>query len=177
MNNNTFIHKYLSSLINKDDICVDMTAGNGFDTLFLADKAKHVYAFDISVQAIHNTKEKVKDFNNVTLIHDDHSNIDNYINEDIKLFIFNLGYLPNGDKTIITQKDNTLIAFKKAYDLLINNGYIVITFYIGHKGGKDEYYLLDDYIKENKFQIIETYRQDKINSPITYIIKKINQKH
>lgn len=177
MNNNTFIHKYLSSLINKDDICVDMTAGNGFDTLFLADKAKHVYAFDISEQAIHNTKEKVKDFNNVTLIHDDHSNIDNYINEDIKLFIFNLGYLPNGDKTIITQKDNTLIAFKKAYDLLINNGYIVITFYIGHKGGKDEYYLLDDYLKENKFQIIETYRQDKINSPITYIIKKINQKH
>ena len=60
---------------------------------------------------------------------------------------------------------------KKAYELILD-GYIIITFYIGHIGGKDEYYLLDNYIKENNILVLEKYRQDKIDSPITYIIKK-----
>jgi len=34
MNNNTFVHKYLKPLIKKEDTVVDMTAGNGNDTLF-----------------------------------------------------------------------------------------------------------------------------------------------
>ena len=171
MNNNTFIHKYIKPLINENDVCVDMTTGNGFDTLLLSSLAKKVYGFDISKQAIENTKNKLIK-NNVILINDNHINVDNYINEEIKLFIFNLGYLPHSDNNIITKADETLIAFKKAYNLLKENGYIIITFYIGHIGGKDEYYLLDKYIKENKIKVIERYKQDKINSPITYIIKK-----
>ena len=55
---------------------------------------------------------------------------------------------------------------------LEEKGYIVITFYIGHEGGKDEYYLLSGYMKEKRFQIIETYSQNKIDSPVTYIIRK-----
>lgn len=171
MNNNTFIHKYIKPLINENDVCVDMTTGNGFDTLLLSSLAKKVYGFDISKQAIKNTKNKLIK-NNVILINDNHINVDNYISEEIKLFIFNLGYLPHSDNNIITKADETLIAFKKAYNLLKENGYIIITFYIGHIGGKDEYYLLDKYIKENKMKVIERYKQDKINSPITYIIKK-----
>ena len=171
MNNNTFIHKYIKPLINENDVCVDMTTGNGFDTLLLSSLAKKVYGFDISKQAIENTKNRLIK-NNVILINDNHINVDNYINEEIKLFIFNLGYLPHSDNNIITKADETLIAFKKAYNLLKENGYIIITFYIGHIGGKDEYYLLDKYIKENKMKVIERYKQDKINSPITYIIKK-----
>ena len=61
MNNNTFVHKYIKGLINKDDETVDMTMGNGFDTLFLANISKYVYSFDINKQALENTYEKVKD--------------------------------------------------------------------------------------------------------------------
>ncbi|MBR4422412.1 MAG: class I SAM-dependent methyltransferase [Erysipelotrichaceae bacterium] len=172
MNNNTYVHKYLKSLISKEDVCVDMTAGNGFDTLFLASLAKKVYAFDINEQAIKNTKEKVRDFDNVILIRGDHANIDRYLHESIRLFIFNLGYLPHGDRSTITKKETTLEAFRKAYELLQENGYIVITFYLKHSGGKDEYYLLDDYLRKQKIAIIDSYRQDKAESPITYIIKK-----
>lgn len=172
MNNNTFVHKYLKPLINDESICVDMTAGNGNDTLFLSNLAKKVYAFDISNIAIKNTKEKVKNKNNVILIHDNHTNIDSYINEDIDFVIYNLGYLPNYDIKSITNKDDTLNSFIKAYRLLKNNAYIVITFYLAHEGGKDEYYLLDKYINDNKLKVIEKYRQDKLYSPITYIIKK-----
>ena len=173
MNNNTFIHKYIKPLISKEDIVIDMTAGNGNDTLFLANLAKQVYGFDISDKAIENTKEKVKDFNNVILIKDNHINVYKYVSSNVKLAIFNLGYLPGDNEEITTKADETLIAFKKAYDLLMNDGYLVITFYLRQNGGLDEYYLLDDYIKKNRLQIIETYRQDKVLSPITYIIRKL----
>jgi len=172
MNNNTFVHKYISSLICKDDICVDMTIGNGNDTLLLCKLAKYVYGFDVQEDAIVNTNNRLKEYNNYQLFLDSHINVDKYVKDKVKLFIFNLGYLPNSENKTITKADDTLMAFKKAYDLLIDKGYIVISFYIGHKGGKDEYYLLDKYIKENSLHLIESYRQDKLNSPITYIIKK-----
>ncbi len=173
MNNNTFVHKYLKGLINNQDICVDMTMGNGNDTAFLANNSKHVYAFDINELAIKNTKEKIKDKDNVTLILDNHINIDKYLKNNVRLFIFNLGYLPNSEDKTITKANETLIAFKKAYALLMQNGYLIITFYRGHKGGKDEYYLVDKYIKDNNLNIIEKYKANRhIDEPYTYIIKK-----
>ncbi len=172
MNNNTFVHKYIKPLIKKDDTVVDMTAGNGNDTLFLSELASKVYAFDISQEAIRRCKEKLKETDNVILIHDSHVNIDRYISEKVRLVIFNLGYLPNSDEKTITKAGETLIAFQKAYELLEDSGYLVITFYIGHRGGKDEYYLLNDYINKNRFHIYETYSQNRIDSPITLIIRK-----
>ena len=175
MNNNSFVHKYAKGLIKPDDIVVDMTCGNGNDTLFLAKYAKKVIGFDISQEAINNTKEKTKNFNNVKLIRDNHINIDKYLSGDIKLFIFNLGYLPYSDKNTTTKKDETLIAFIKAYSLLKINGYIIITFYRGHLGGKDEYYLLDSYINKEEINVIEKYcAKEKSDEPITYVIKKLD---
>lgn len=173
MNNNTYIHKYLSKLIDENDVVCDMTVGNGNDTLFLCSKVNKVIGFDIQDEAINNTKLKTKGYNNVTLINDNHINVDKYINEKIKLFVFNLGYLPNSNSTIITKKDETLIAIKKAYDLLIDNGYLIVTFYIGHVGGLDEYYLIKKYIEENNIKVLEIYKENKkLLEPITYIIQK-----
>ncbi|MDO4198922.1 MAG: class I SAM-dependent methyltransferase [Erysipelotrichaceae bacterium] len=92
--------------------------------------------------------------------------------EKCDMFIFNLGYLPNSDELSVTDKETSLIAFKKAYDLLKENGYIIITFYLGHPGGKEEYQLIDEYIKDKNLNVLETYSQDKTDSPVTYIIKK-----
>ena len=172
MNNNTFVHKYIKSLVTKDDICVDMTLGNGFDALLLCQLSKKVYGFDISKQAITNSQKRLIDYHNIEFINDNHVNVDKYVKK-AKLFIYNLGYLPHGDRQIITKAQETLISFKKAYEILDRNGYIIITFYVGHKGGKDEYYLLDDYIFKNNILVLERYRQDKLDSPITYIIKKL----
>lgn len=172
MNNNTFIHKYISALINSQNICVDMTLGNGNDSLLLCRLAKKVYGFDINEEAIVSSKQRLKDYNNIIYINDNHINIDKYINERIKLAIFNLGYLPHSDSSITTKPEDTLLAFKKVFDLLVDNGYIIITFYFGQDNGKDEYYLLDKYIKDNNLNIITKYKQNKIESPLTYIIKK-----
>lgn len=172
MNNNTFVHKYISSLIDKNDICVDMTLGNGNDSFLICKLAKKVYGIDINSNAIDNSKKRLLQYNNIVFINDNHINIDKYVKENIKLAIFNLGYLPYSNQQTITKADETLIAFKKIYSIIKQGGYIIITFYLGQSNGKDEYYLLDQYIKNNNINVIEKYRQDKIESPITYIIKK-----
>lgn len=172
MNNNTFVHKYIRPLIGKDDVTVDMTLGNGNDALFMSPLAKKVYGFDISKLAIERSREKLKDCDNIVIIHDNHVNFDQYVKEDVRLFIFNLGYLPNSDASSVTEAKETLKAFIKAYEHLSKGNYLVITFYPGHPGGKDEYYLVDEYIKKNRIPVLERYRQQKIDSPVTYIIRK-----
>ena len=172
MNNNTFVHKYIRGLIGRDDTVADMTAGNGNDTLFLSSLAKKVYAFDISEEAIERCRRKLQNTGNVVLIHDSHLYFDRYIEGPVRLFLFNLGFLPGGDTYSVTKAKETLETFRKVFASLQENGYIIITFYLGHPGGKDEYYLLDDYIKKNRIPVLETYRQDKIDSPVTYIIRK-----
>ncbi|MBQ2659322.1 MAG: class I SAM-dependent methyltransferase [Erysipelotrichaceae bacterium] len=172
MNNNTFVHKYIKSLIGKDDVTADLTAGNGNDTLFLSQLSKKVYAFDISAEAIASTKEKITGRDNVILVHDSHAQIDQYVKEKLRLAIFNLGYLPHGKEYSVTSGPETLIAVEKSYELLESGGYLIITFYLSHQGGRDEYYLLQDHIQKNRLTILETYSQDKTDSPITYIIRK-----
>lgn len=174
MKNSTFVHKYLKPLINKDDIAVDMTAGNGNDTFFLASLAKIVYAFDINPLAIANTKKKTKDYSNVITILDSHDKLDQYLNEKAKVFIFNLGYLPNSNDTTTTTASTSLNALIKAYDYLLPGGYLAITFYLGHPGGRDEYCKMESYIANSHFHVLSIYKEDKkADEPITYIIKKV----
>ncbi len=171
MNNNTFVHKYIKSLIGRDDICVDMTAGNGNDTLFLASLCRKVYAFDISKEAIENTRKRIVGYRNVVLINDSHANADSYVKEKARLIIFNLGYLPRSGEFVPTRADSTLAAFKKARDLAETGAYIVVTFYLRHRGGMEEYLCLKRYIEESALPVLERYRQDRPLSPITYIIR------
>lgn len=44
----------------------------------------------------------------VTLIEDSHANLAHYVSEPIGLIVFNLGYLPGGDKQRATQAETTL---------------------------------------------------------------------
>ena len=77
-----YAHELLQSYVTKEDITVDMTAGNGHDTLFLAQISKYVYAFDIQEEAIKNTNKLLQEHNitNVKLIHDSHIFVNKYVN-------------------------------------------------------------------------------------------------
>ena len=121
-----FAHDVLINKISTQDIFVDMTMGNGNDTLFLCKIAKFVYAFDIQQIALDNTKKKLidNDLSNYSLILDTHENIDLYIKESVKGFIYNLGYLPTGDKNITTLYTSTINSLKKALLLLKEKGII-----------------------------------------------------
>ena len=56
----------------------------------------------------------------------------------VKAVIFNLGYLPGGDKAITTRAETTLQAVRSAMDLLQPDGVICITMYSGHPEGRQE---------------------------------------
>jgi len=131
----TRAHSFVAEVINHGDLVVDATMGNGHDTAFLCTLTNNVYAFDIQDQAIQNTRAR----NLVaTLIQDCHSNIDRYIKQPIKVAIFNLGYLPGSNKTIITRPETTITALKKVKSLLAPGGRIAIVVYPKHPGGKEE---------------------------------------
>ena len=97
-------HDFLAQVITPEDVVVDATMGNGHDTFFLAKLAKQVYAFDIQEQALEKTSQRLQEagFTNVELLLQGHENVDQFVTE-VKAAIFNLGYLPSADKSIITQ--------------------------------------------------------------------------
>lgn len=165
-----FAHDVLINKISTQDIFVDMTMGNGNDTLFLCKIAKFVYAFDIQQIALDNTKKKLTEnnLNNYELILDSHENIDLYIKEEVKGFIYNLGYLPSGDKNITTLYSSTINSLKKALLLLKEKGIIVLVVYEGHDNGKVESIKLNEFLvslPQKEYDVI-TYRFiNQINNP------------
>lgn len=169
------VNNYLKENVTKNDVIVDATIGNGNDTLLLANLAKFVYGFDIQKKALINTKNLLET-NNITnykLIKDSHLKVYNYLTE-FKGIVFNLGYLPKGDKTIHTNALETLETIKL---LTKNNPYpkfICITCYVGHEEGKKEANLLLEYVKTlpNNYQLIKHLNESSPLSPFILIIEK-----
>ena len=58
-------HRLVGERIEAGDVVVDATAGNGYDTEFLADKVGAdgtVYAIDVQPAALKETKKRVRKF-------------------------------------------------------------------------------------------------------------------
>lgn len=141
---------FISQYLRDGDTAVDATCGNGHDTLALAKMgAGKIYAFDVQETAIINTERLLKKENipldDVHLILDSHAGMCNYIKEKVQVVVFNLGYLPSADKSVITNTDSTIAAVKEAMKLLKKDGLICISMYSGHPGGQEEKQTLLDF--------------------------------
>lgn len=163
-------HDFLAEVLESNSIAVDATMGNGNDTVFLAGLASKVYAFDVQEQALQKTKERLEQlgFDNVQLILDGHQTIDKYVVGPIRAAIFNLGYLPSADKTIITKPDTTLEAIGKILDRLEVGGRISIMIYYGHEGGDKEKDAVLNFVKEldqQHFTVMLYQPLNQINTP------------
>jgi predicted methyltransferase len=149
-----FAKELLTSVVEPGDLVVDATAGNGFDTLFLAElvgEAGHVYAFDVQPEAIKSTEEKLVEANllsRATLILDGHENVSNYVHKEVSAAIFNLGYLPGSTHEIVTQGNSTIQAIESLLKQLKIGGLIVLVVYHGHSGGKEERDALLAYVQQ-----------------------------
>ncbi len=175
-----FAHEILKDHINQESIVVDATMGNGHDTVFLANIAKKVYAFDIQKQAIESTKVLLKShaLTNVQLIHDSHQNLFVYVAPYVDAIIFNLGYLPGASKTVTTNKASTLDAVKQSLALLKNGGILSITFYSNHSEGKEEIDALIPYLKalsSYHFEVLQYHFINKVESPFNVFVKKLRE--
>lgn len=139
-----FARTLLSQHTTSESIVIDTTCGNGHDTLFLAETVANgkVYAFDIQDTAIEHTKERTQGFSHVTIFKESHAQAKDYIpsheHGKIDAAIFNLGYLPKGDKTIVTTPESTIYAINSIFEMLAPEGIIVLVIYPGHPEGKIE---------------------------------------
>lgn len=136
----------LKNTLIPGDSVIDATVGNGNDTVLLATlvgKNGTVYGFDLQEQAIKKTKEKLLLTglsNQVKLFQQGHETLGTVIPENTLIAgaIFNLGYLPKGDKTVITTGEKTLMAVNEILPRLRKGGLLLLVVYYGHEGGKTE---------------------------------------
>jgi len=168
------VKKICSENITKNDFVVDMTVGNGNDTLFLASISKKVFGFDIQDVAIENTKKLLRENNvyNYELFNISHEKINDVLKEyekNIKLILFNLGYLPCGDKSITTNHKTTLNAVKNSFSMLSSNGLILIVFY-PHPEGKTEAQVVLEYLNKNKLKYTIYKNTPNMNAPYLIVI-------
>ncbi|WP_215142361.1 class I SAM-dependent methyltransferase [Exiguobacterium qingdaonense] len=142
-----FAKQLLHDHIEEGHIAIDMTAGNGHDTLFLANavgETGHVFAFDIQSEAVTATRARIDEAGlteRVTVIHDSHDTVGAVIDREsrpITAAVFNLGYLPGSDKSITTHGNTTVAALNQLLDVMAVGGVIVIVVYHGHESGKTE---------------------------------------
>jgi SAM-dependent methyltransferase len=136
------------TLLSNGGFAVDATLGNGHDTLFLAQTVGengHVFGFDIQRPALETTQQRLQQHglqHRVTLYHASHADMLDKIplaaHGQIQAFMFNLGYLPGADKSLITQSASTILALNACLRLLARRGVITVMAYPGHAGGEQE---------------------------------------
>ncbi|WP_019414317.1 class I SAM-dependent methyltransferase [Paenisporosarcina sp. TG20] len=180
-----FVKTLLKKTISTGDTVVDATAGNGHDTLFLAQlvgSSGHVYAFDIQKTAVDATLLRLGDLrNHTTVIQTGHESISKFVTKEISVAVFNLGYLPGSDHSIITRPATTIEAIEGSLHLLKVGGLIVLVVYHGHEGGNLERDALLDYVKtlsQSTFQVLKyEFINQKNNPPFVLAIEKIKQNY
>ena len=147
-----YSHTLLQEVVKPGQTVVDATMGNGHDTELLATLVGpegKVYAFDIQEQALVNTQERLEKLGlqHVQLILDGHQHLDQYV-ETLKAAIFNLGYLPSADKSVITLPATTIEAMEKICARLEKGGRMAIMIYYGHEGGDIERDAVLDFVSQ-----------------------------
>lgn len=137
--------QWVREVLREGDLAIDATAGNGHDTLFLAEcvgQSGRVLAFDIQAAAVAATRERLLHagyLQRVCIHHASHARMVDFVEPaTARVVMFNLGYLPGGDHTIITEPAETLTALEAAAACLMPGGLLSVVCYPGHPGGDEE---------------------------------------
>ena len=179
-----FSHEIINKVVHEGDYAIDATLGNGHDTQLLAElvgaKGK-VYGFDIQKQAIESSEERLAEAGllaQVELVHAGHEKMNVHIPEDkeVSAVMFNLGYLPKGDKNIVTKAETTVEAIKQALSLVKKGGVVSIMVYYGHPGTNGEKEAVDELVRnlsQKEFDTLSYKFVNQINNPpYLYMIEK-----
>lgn len=177
-------HELIRDVLQPGDSAIDATVGNGHDTLFLVEQvgpSGRVYGFDIQQAAIESTLMKTPLTDCLTLFHASHADmiekIPAELHAKISAVMFNLGYLPGGDKSVITLPDSTLTALTVAARMLAVNGIITLLAYPGHPGGDLETGQVKNWcgqLDTKQFEVSAIYSTGhKDTAPRLFVIRKL----
>ncbi|MFK7850290.1 MAG: class I SAM-dependent methyltransferase [Akkermansiaceae bacterium] len=163
------LHRLLEDVIQQGDRVIDATAGNGHDTVFLAEAVGaegRVIAVDIQAEAITSTSRHLAEnglSDRVDLHQKSHTQLNQLTSqESVSAIVFNLGYLPGADHKLITKTEDTLEALSLATSLVQKNGVLCAICYPGHEGGDEEARTVEKFFGElknfrtAKYQLLST---------------------
>ncbi|CAI9088024.1 OLC1v1022251C1 [Oldenlandia corymbosa var. corymbosa] len=177
-------HSLWKHVVRKGDVVIDATCGNGHDALALqrlvsdATRGGRVYAVDIQKAALESTSLLLDRFlspderEHVELFLMCHSKMEEIIPSGVavRLVAFNLGYLPGGEKALITRSETTLLALEAAKRILAPGGLISIVVYVGHQGGREEFEAVQSFASELPLEEWVCCKLQTINRPFAPIM-------
>jgi len=180
-------HDLIAGVLEQGDAAVDATLGNGHDTLFLArcvGRAGKVFGFDVQQAAVGNAGKRLDDAGVdsgcYALFCESHADMALHITTKVKAVMFNLGYLPGGDKKIITQAHSTVAALSAAIESLSCGGILTVMCYPGHDGGADEADLVTNFVDEldeDDWRVTRYSRAEaRASTPYLWTILDVSQK-
>ncbi len=139
------VHKMLRLHIKTGDFCIDATAGNGHDTVFLCDlvgEGGKVLAMDIQPEAVESTRQNLFEHgyaDRAQVFCMSHSDIDTVAEpESVDGIVFNFGWLPGGNHDVFTRAETSIPAIQKSLELLKPGGLLALCLYYGRNNGYSE---------------------------------------
>ncbi len=177
-------HVAISATLQCGERALDATVGNGHDTLFLAQcvgPQGQVFGIDLQQTAIQATQSRLEraGLTHVTLILGSHGKLLDLLPSDVAgtlgAVMFNLGYLPGGDKSVITQPASTRTALLQALTLLRRHGVLTVLAYPGHPGGSDEAKLVAATLDElsTDFAVEQPVVDQNPTAPQLFIVRRL----
>ena len=139
-------HDYVQRVLLPGDLAVDATVGNGHDTFFLAHcvgSAGKVIGCDIQPIALRQAEARLRAagvLERVELLLLGHEQLAHWLTSAtpgvrVKAAMFNLGYMPGADHSLITRAETTITALESMLTLMAQGGVITAVLYSGHPGG------------------------------------------
>lgn len=188
-------HELLSEVVQPGDLVVDLTAGNGQDTLALfrlVGNTGQVVAFDVQPQALLATRDRMvvagarvrlrqQDIQplpreaGVDLLELSHAELVSVLASAPRGIIANLGYLPGGRRELVTQSDSTVLALEQSCSLLAAGGRLAVVVYPGHPGGHEEGAAVTRFFTElhaTSFQVLQMKVSNRPESPFLFVAEK-----
>ena len=167
-------HHIIKNYSSRFNIAIDATLGNGYDSDFLSKNFKKVYSFDIQKEACESYADR--NVPNVTVICDSHHKFKEYIKEEVDCIMYNLGFLPGGNKEITTQHNTSLKSIEEGVEILSSGGIMSICIYRGHDEGKVEETCIMEFLKKlpkSKFGVmIHSFLNRAETAPMLVIVEK-----
>lgn len=169
--------KYWTEHVSPGDVVIDATCGNGHDTFFLTTLGCQVFALDIQEEALEKARQLVGNHARFLLV--SHAQIHEVsLPTPPCLIVYNLGYLPGGDKSITTKCETTIESIKHSLEILAPKGAVSITCYPGHSEGQIEEQAVSEFLSSlNPLQwlICQHRYLNRPRSPVFIWLQKVEK--
>jgi 16S rRNA C1402 N4-methylase RsmH len=171
-------HWLAGRAVDPGGFAIDATVGNGYDTLFLAQAVGaqgRVVGFDVQEEALDETRRRVQadaPEASLRLVHAGHETMADHLSErdcgTVDAVMFNLGYLPGGDRSITTEPETTCRALDTSVNLLRPGGVVTVVAYTGHDGGAEEARAVESWVAarpDDAFRALSYQLLNQANDP------------